>query len=102
MRNEGIITREEFDEACDALWTEINYQNNLSRRTADEAKDVPGFLTLGRRYERKIEDDWADQAGTPQVEDALHGLRKVSAIYLRGMIYCGVRDRFDLELHKEK
>ena len=96
------ITREEFDEACDALWSEIAYQDSLPRRTDDEAKDVPGFLTLARRYERKIENDWADLPGVgdpAQVEEALHGLRKVSAIYLRAMIYCGIRNRFDLELH---
>lgn len=93
------ITREQFDQAVEALWSEIEYQNNLPRRTEEEntddrtaeARDVPGFLTLGRRYERKVEDDWADQAAP--VEDALHGLRKLSAIYLRAMIYCGVRKR---------
>ncbi|RDJ35313.1 MAG: hypothetical protein DWQ19_10895 [Crenarchaeota archaeon] len=87
-----IVTREEFNEAVEALWTEIEYQNNLARRTSDEAKDVPGFVVLGNRYIRKIEDDWADQPG-PVVEDALHGLRKVATIFLRGMVYCGVRPR---------
>lgn len=91
------ITREEFDKATEAIWTEIEYQNNLPRRTEDsndktaEANDVAGFLTLARRYERKIEDDWADQPAP--VEDALHGLRKVAAIFTRSMIYCGVRNR---------
>ena len=93
------ITKEQFDEAVEALWTEIEYQNNLARRTeaedtADatrEAHDVPGFLTLARRYERKIEDDWADNPAP--VEDALHGLRKVAAIFVRSMVYCGVRQR---------
>ncbi len=84
------ITREDFDQACDAVWTEILYQNNLERQTEDEAKDVPGFLTLARRYERKVEDDWADNPG---VVEALHGLRKLTAIYLRAMIYCGVKRR---------
>ncbi len=90
------VDRHQFDMACEALWTEIEYQNNLARRTDDEAKDVPGFLTLARCYERRVEDDWADNPGTghpPQVEQALHGLRKVMAIYLRAMVYCGVRDR---------
>lgn len=93
------ITRQDFDVAVEAIWSEIEYQNNLPRRTeaestkdaTREAHDVPGFLTLARRYERKIEDDWADQPAP--VEDALHGLRKVAAIFTRSMIYCGVRDR---------
>lgn len=96
------ITRQDFEKACDALWTEIQYQDALDRRTADEAKDPPGFATLGRRYLRKLEDDWADNPGTANlnvheppyvVEAALHDLRKLSAIFLRGMVYCGVRNR---------
>jgi hypothetical protein len=101
------ISRPEFDEACNALWTEIGYQNALPRRTDDEAKNPAGFATLGRRYLRKLEDDWADNPGTlnarrtiarfeePEVvvESALHDLRKLSAIFLRGMIYCGIRNR---------
>lgn len=86
------VTRQEFAAAVNALWTEIEYQNNLPRRTDDEAKEPAAFATLGRRYLRKLEDDWADQPG-PVVEDALHDLRKLSAIFLRGMIYCGIRDR---------
>lgn len=93
MERRESVSREEFEEAMEAIWSELQYQDNLSRRTGDEAKDVPGFLTLARRYERKIEDDWADQAGNPQVEDAVHGLRKVAAIYARAMIYNGVRFR---------
>jgi hypothetical protein len=93
------VSRAEFDKACEALWTEIEYQNSLPRRTEDEAKDVAGFATLGRRYLRKLEDNWADKPGTmsPEgtvvVEDALHDLRKLSTIFLRGMIYCGIRKR---------
>lgn len=81
-----IITREEFDAAVAAVWTEIEYRNSLSRRTEDEAKDVPGFLTLLRRYIRKAEDAWSDNPGTVQpdgsiqVEEALHGLRKLAMI----------------------
>lgn len=93
------ITREQFDRAAEALWSEIDYQNTLPRRTdqeessdpTGEASDVPGFLTLGRRYERKVEDEWADTKAP--VEGALHGLRKIAAIYMRAMIYCGVRVR---------
>ena len=85
------VTREEFDAACEALWSEIVYQDNLPRRTDDEAADVPGFATLARRYLRKVEDDWADQPGP--VEDALDGFRKLGAIFVRGMVYCGVRHR---------
>ena len=95
------INREEFDEACEALWTEIEYQNSLPHRTDDEAKDIPGFLTLLRRYLRKVEDDWADNAGVPvddgqwkvQVPEAQHGMRKLSGIALRAMIYNGIRKR---------
>jgi len=85
------ITREEFDVAVDAAWTEIEYQNSLNRRTpGSEAKDVPGFLTLGRRYLRETEDLWADNAGD---ELALNGLRKLAAIFIRGMVYSGIRSR---------
>lgn len=95
------ISRKEFDQACDALWSEIQYQDNLPRRTDDEAKDAAAFATLGRRYLRKLEDDWADNPGTVNmqhgaavvVEAALHDMRKLSAIFLRGMIYCGIRTR---------
>ena len=96
------VTRAEFDRACDALWSEIQYQDMLPRRTDDEARDVPGFATLGRRYLRKLEDDWADNPGVANlnpeepayvVEAALHDLRKLAAIFLRGMTYCGIRNR---------
>lgn len=90
MTKQLQMTREHFDKVCDALWTEIQYQDNLARRTDDEAKDIPGFLTLARRYERKVEEHWADNPG---VEKALHGLRKVAAIYVRSMMYCGIRGR---------
>lgn len=88
------ITKEEFDKAVEAVWTEIEYQNTLPRRTdASEAKNVAGFLTLGRRYIRKAEDLWADNAGD---EKALPGLRKIAAIFIRGMIYSGIRSRQSL------
>lgn len=90
------IKREDFDRAVEALWSEISYQDGMDKRTTDEAQDVPGFLTLGRRYERKVEDAWADNpsdSNSGQVEEALHGLRKLAAIYVRAMIYNGVRNR---------
>ena len=90
------ISRKDFDLACEALWGEIQYQDNLDRRTDDEAKDVPGFLTLGRRYLRKVEDDWADNPGEGepvQVPQALHGLRKIATIFVRAMIYNGIKNR---------
>jgi predicted neutral ceramidase superfamily lipid hydrolase len=79
-----------LDEVVDALVSEIDYQNHLSRRTDDEAKDVPGFLTLLRVYLRKAEDAFAMNAGN---EEALHELRKVTAIGVRAMMYCGSRRR---------
>ncbi len=94
-----IISREEFLEACEAVWTEIEYQNNLPRRTDDEAKDVPGFLTLMRCYLRKAEDEWADNPGVMQhdgqvqVESALNRLRSLAAIAVRAMIYNGFYHR---------
>jgi hypothetical protein len=85
-----FVTREDFDKACDAVWSEIEYQNNLPRRTDDEAKEPAGFFALGRVYLRRGEDAWADNAGT---EACLPSLRKLAAIFIRGMIYCGVRFR---------
>ena len=93
------ISREEFMDACAALWSELQYQNTLPRRTKDEATDVPGFATLGRVYLRKLEDVWSSIAGevqedgSIQVPEALHGLRKITAIFVRAMIYNGVRCR---------
>ena len=79
-------------DAAEAVWSEIEYQNSLARRTdADEAKDMPGFLTLLRRYQRKVEDIWADNPGP--VEEAEHGMRKLAAICVRAMIYTKVRHR---------
>lgn len=40
------VTREEFDKAVEAIWSEIEYRNDLDRRTdEDEAKDIEGFRT---------------------------------------------------------
>lgn len=95
----GHVERMQFDLAAEAVWSELNYQNSLPRRTDDEAKDVPGFLTLARTYVRKAEDHWADQPGVigaegkVVVEDALKDLRKLAAIFMRAMIYNGVRAR---------
>lgn len=93
------VDRAEFDAACNALWSEICYQDSLPRRTDDEAKDVPGFLTLLNAYVQKTTYAWADCPGTEQpdgtvqVEEALNGLRKICAIALRAMIYNGIRQR---------
>lgn len=85
------VTRKEFEEAMEAVWSEIEYQNSLPRRTEEaEAQEPPAFLTLGNVYNTKTAEDWAMQAGD---EPALHGLRKLAGIYLRGMVYCGVRYR---------
>ncbi|MBY3263895.1 hypothetical protein HFO15_19915 [Rhizobium laguerreae] len=91
MASANIVTKEQFDEVCAALWSEIEYQNNLARRTDDsEALQVPSYLTLGQVYLNKAAEDWALNAGD---ELALHGLRKVAGIFVRGMVYCGVRNR---------
>jgi hypothetical protein len=99
------VSRQEFEKVMEALWDEIEYQDKLSRRTDDEAKDIPGFATLGRRYLRKLEDAWADNpgVGTPsQVPQAQHALRKLAAIFVRGMAYTGVRTRKEEESMKKK
>lgn len=85
-----MVTREEFDKAVEAVWLEIDYQNHLPRRTDDEAKEPAGFATLTRVYLRRLEDSWADNAGT---EASLPFLRKIAGIMVRGMIYCGIRYR---------
>lgn len=93
------VSRQEFDIAVEALWSEIEYQNSLPRRTEDEAQQIPAFCTMLRQYTARCEVDWMDNPGTVQpdgevqVEDALHGLRKVATIALRGMIYNGIRNR---------
>ncbi len=93
------VTRGEFDQAVEAVWTEIQYQNRLPRRGEDEASQVPAFCVLLRQYVYQCEADWAFQAATEQPDGqlqcaaALHGLRKLAGIAVRGMIYNGVRDR---------
>ena len=93
------VSREDFEEAMEAIWSELQYQDNLPIRTSDEAKDVPGFLTLARVYQRETENAWAKNPATlgdgftPQVEEALHGLRKCAGIFVRAMMYNGVRSR---------
>jgi len=85
-----IVSRTMFEAAMNVVWSEIEYQNNLERRTDNEAKDVAGFLTLGRRYLRLAENDWADNAGP---DKAIHQLRKLAAIFVRAMVYCGMLKR---------
>ena len=85
-----MVTREEFDAACASAWSEIEYQNTLSRRTADEAKDPAGFYTLLRRYLTIAEANWADHAGCDAAKD---DLRRLAGIAMRGMVYCGHRKR---------
>ena len=86
-----IVTEGPFYRAMQAVWGEIEHQNALSRITYDgEAKDVPGFLTLGRRYMARAEAAWADGKGD---DAALHELRKLAAIFVRAMVYCGTRSR---------
>ena len=102
------VSRDDFDRVCRAVWTEINYQNIMSRRTADEAKDVPGFLTLARRYIRQTEDVWADNPGVEyydgsvQVPEALDGLRKIAAIMIRAMVYNGCKNKLAIEEIEEE
>ena len=76
--------------ALEAIKSELRYQDNLSRRLNDEAKDVPGFLTLLRRYLRRAEDAWADNPGTVEAQ---HEVRKIAAIAVRAMVYTGVKER---------
>ena len=91
------VNLNDLETVFDAIRTELKYQNELPIRTDDEAKDVAGFATLARRYLRKLEDNWADNPGTLQpdgsiqVEKALHDLRKMAAIFVRAMVYNGVR-----------
>ena len=92
------VTRGEFEEAMEAVWSEIQYQNSLPRRTDDEAKSIPSFCKMGEIYSDRAAVAWNDQQAdeeSGQVEDALHAVRKCAAIYLRGMVYCGVRYRKD-------
>lgn len=84
------VNRTEFNEAIEAVWSEIEYQNDLLRRTDEEAKEPSGFFSLARVYLRRGEDAWADNAG---IEKSLPFLRKLSAIFIRGMVYCGIRYR---------
>lgn len=93
------VTADEFDLACCAVWTELQYQNNLELRTNDEAIKVPGFCVLLRQYLDQCEKDWVFNSATEQpdgqfqCDSSLQGLRKIAGIAMRGMIYNGIRDR---------
>jgi hypothetical protein len=85
------ITRAQFDTAVEAVWSEIQYQNQLPIRTEDgEAKDPAAFATLGRVYLRRLEEAWCNNAG---FAESLPVLRKLAAIFVRGMIYNGITFR---------
>ena len=86
------ITRKEFDEACEILWSEIEYQNNLSRRTDEtDAKTPQEFATLGRVYLRTLEEEWAKKHNVNN--ECLDKLRILAATFLRAVIYCGSKER---------
>ena len=80
----------QFSRAMQVVWEEIEYQNNLKLACNTEAKDPPGFLTLGRRYMARAEIAWADNDDRTL---ALHELRKLAAIFVRAMVYCGAQSR---------
>lgn len=85
------ITREQFIDAMEVVWGELKYQDKLPRRTeSDEPKDPGAFATLGRVYLRQLEIAWALNEGN---EISLPFLRKLAAIFVRSMIYCGIRER---------
>ena len=84
------ISRAVFDGAVEAVWSEIEYLN-CGESVVDEITDLPGFLTLLRRYLRSTEDDWVDAPGPPIVAE--HGLRKIAATALRAMISTTIRVR---------
>ena len=79
-----------FSQAIQVVWGEIEYQNKLKIDYNIQAKDLPGFLTLGRRYMTRAEAAWADN-DDPKV--ALHELRKLATIFVRAMVYCGAESR---------
>ena len=94
------ITREEFDKAVEAIWSEIEYRNDLERRTdEDEAKDIAGFCTMLRHMLTKCEQDWynwkaSEQPdGQMQVTQCLDWMRKLAAAAATSMIYNGIKER---------
>jgi len=84
------IGKEKFSHAVEKVWEEVEYQNGLKLPWAAEARDLPGFLTLGRRYMARAEAAWADNDDEAV---ALHELRKLAAIFVRAMVYCGAESR---------
>lgn len=90
-----IVTREEFDKAVEAIWTEIEYQNKLPRRTEDEATEHGSFVSLSNVYVRRLEESWADNPGV--VPLVTHSVRKIAAIWIRCMIYNGILKRGDVK-----
>lgn len=91
-----LVTREMFNEVCEALWTEIAYQNNKNIPQADEAISVFQFTELLRKRVEKLEKAWTRgsldciQQGRLQVLATLHELRKIGATTIRAIALNGV------------
>lgn len=87
------VSREAFDRAVEAVWSEIQYQNELPRRTdSGEAHGIAGYASLIDKCNRDMVDTWYAEKGEDR---CLHNIRKTAASAIRGMIFCGVRPRVD-------
>jgi len=74
------------DEIIDALNEELEYVSKLNDmgRADQEDYGVEGQLITLSTYSRKALDAWTNNAGS---EAALHELRKVAAIAIRGLLF---------------
>jgi len=80
------ITREQFDEAVEAVWNEMRYQN--AKPGLREPAGVLGWLALGQLYLHRTM-----EFVRTNTKESEHGLRKLAAILVRGMISTEIRHR---------
>lgn len=79
-------------EVIDAINEELTYQTSLSgtKRADDIDHGIAGRLVTIQAYLNKAQEAWVMEPG---YESALHNLRKIATIAIRGMLHYGVRKR---------
>lgn len=83
---------ERYNDALNAVNGELDYQDNQAAQgrwggDLGKAKTPQDFLVVLRTYLRRTEDAYTDGGGNNT--EVLHGLRKLAAIAIRGMVECG-------------
>ena len=79
-------------EVIDVINEELAYQTSLSGTSRADNIDhgIAGRLVTIQAYLNKAQEAWVMEPG---YESALHNLRKIASIAIRGMLHYGVRKR---------